>query len=299
MVATPALQRGLPGAALALILAHASPGAAQTDYYNTDAGRPVRIEDAHPTERYAFELQLAPLRLERAPGGLYHWEVEPELAYGILPYTHLEVGFPLLYRDVPGEGVGLGGIEVSALHNLNVETRTLPAFAVAAEALLPVGGYAPERVYPSVKGIATRTFGGSRVHLNAQYTFGSVQEETRLDAAARLSRDVVPPTDGEPAPAPGGPHAEVSRWMAGVAVDRVFPLRSMLLIGEVYAEQPLSPAEERAWNAGAGIRYQWSPRLALDAGVGTRLTGSERPWFVTFGSAYVFAVRSLIPGARR
>ena len=47
---------------------------AQTDYYNTDRGRPVQIEDAYPTERYAFELKLAPVRLERARGGLYRWE---------------------------------------------------------------------------------------------------------------------------------------------------------------------------------------------------------------------------------
>src|SRR5688500_4458202 len=61
------------------------PASAQTDYYNTDAGRPIRIEDAYATERYAFELQLAPLRLERSRGGVYNWGVEPEIAYGILP----------------------------------------------------------------------------------------------------------------------------------------------------------------------------------------------------------------------
>jgi len=34
----------------------------QTDYYNLDTNRPVLIEDAYPTERFAFELQLAPVR---------------------------------------------------------------------------------------------------------------------------------------------------------------------------------------------------------------------------------------------
>ena len=52
--------------ALAAMLPLASMRAdAQTDYYNTDAGRPVTVEDAFPVERYAFELQAAPLRLER------------------------------------------------------------------------------------------------------------------------------------------------------------------------------------------------------------------------------------------
>src|SRR5688572_14514941 len=90
---------GLPGAA-----------EAQTDYYNTDAGRPVLIEDAHPTERYAFELQLAPLRLERAAPGDYSWSVEPELAYGILARTHLEVGFPILYRDASASSSSRTGL---------------------------------------------------------------------------------------------------------------------------------------------------------------------------------------------
>lgn len=261
--------RTLTAAALALL---AQPLAAQTDYYNTDKGRPVRIEDAYAVERYAFELQLAPLRLERESGGAYHWEVAPELAYGILPRTQVEVGFPLAYRDggESGSQFGLSGIDVSVLHNLNVETSGLPAFAVAADVLLPVGGLAPDGVYPSLKGIATRTFSFARFHANGQYTLGST------------------PDAGEGA-------GEASRWMAGVAVDKTFPLRSMLVIGDVYVEQPLHEEEDLAWTAEAGVRYQLDPYFALDAGFGRRLTGDEQGWFVTFGAARAFAIRSLIP----
>jgi hypothetical protein len=46
---------------------------AQTDYFNTDRGRPLQVQDAIPIERYAFELQAAPLRwsrtAERVPCG--------------------------------------------------------------------------------------------------------------------------------------------------------------------------------------------------------------------------------------
>ncbi|HEX2092411.1 MAG TPA: hypothetical protein VHG28_08415, partial [Longimicrobiaceae bacterium] len=128
-------------AVLAAVVGAAGAGpagaAAQTDYYNTDAGRPLRVEDALPVERHAFELQLAPLRLERRGGGVYGWEVEPELAYGILPRTQLEVAFPLALEDAGGgsRSSGLAGVEVSSLHNLNTETATLPALAVAAEVL--------------------------------------------------------------------------------------------------------------------------------------------------------------------
>ena len=114
-----------------------SPGmvAAQTDYYNTDAGRPIRVEDATALERRGFELQAAPLRLERGRGGIYRWGIEPEIAYGILPRTQFEVGFPLVFVDAGANGqrtTGLAGIDVSVLHNFNTETR-LPAFAIAAE----------------------------------------------------------------------------------------------------------------------------------------------------------------------
>lgn len=285
------LGRGMGVAAsLLACLLMAYPLAAQTDYYNTDSGRPVRIEDAYATERYAFELKLAPLRLERAPGGVYHWGIEPEIAYGILPRTHIELGFPLAIVDAGREArqSGLAGIEISAMHNLNTETLTLPALAVRGDVLLPVGSLAPDRVYPAVTGIATRTYRWARFHVNAQYTFGAAPEE-----------DLLPPLppggDGETT-LPSGGH-EVSRWLAGVAVDRVFPLQALLVIADVYASQPLHAEEEIEWNAGAGVRYQINPYLAVDAGIGRRLTG-EPAWFVTFGSAYAFALRSLIPVPR-
>lgn len=259
-------------AVLASAVVLAPPAAAQTDYYNTDKGRPVTIEDAYPVERYAFELQLAPVRLERESGGVYHWEIAPELAYGILPRTQLEVGFPLSFVDAGGEGgtEGLAGIEIAALHNLNVETRTLPALAVAAEVLLPVGGLAPDRAYTSLKGIATRTFSWARFHVNGQYTLGSGAEE-------------------------GDEVGEASRWMAGIAVDRTLPLRSLLMTADVFAEQPLVDDEELAWTAEAGFRYQTSPQFNIDFGVGRRFAGGERGWSFTFGAAHAFAVRSLLP----
>ena len=253
-----------PALALALLLA-AAPAAAQTDYYNTDAGRPITVEDAYPIERRALEIQVAPLRLERARGGSYAWGIEPEVAVGLLPRTQLEVGFPLAYTDLGGgrRSTGLAGIEVAALHNLNVET-TIPALAVAGELLLPAGALGPERTHASVKGIATKTFAWARLHLNGQYTFGD-----EPDAAA---------DEG----AHGG--AELWRWMGGLAVDRTLPLESLLLTAELVARQPLAEEADVRWDTAAGARYQLSPRVALDGGAGYRLTG-DAGWFVTFGAA--------------
>ncbi len=262
-------------ASASLLIASGGTVAAQTDYYNLDAGRPVLSEDAYPVEFRAFELQAAPLRLERASGGQYHWSVEPELAWGVLPRLQIEVGFPTVYLDTDADTrkFGLAGIDASFLYNLNAETETLPGMAVAGDIALPVGGFAHASAYPSLKAIMTRTYSFARIHLNGRYTFGSapgVGDEIGVE--------------------------ELSRWVGSVAVDKTFPLKSMLFVGEVYARQPIESDRDVEWNAAAGIRYQLTPRLALDAGLGKVLVGEENSWHLTFGTAYAFAVRSLMPG---
>lgn len=272
----PAPLAALVAAAALALSATGRDAAAQTDYYNTDAGRPITIEDAYPVERRAVELQLAPLRLERARGGAYHWGVEPELAIGILPRTHVEVGLPLAFVEGGGRRTaGLAGIELSALHNFNVET-TIPALALVADVLIPAGALASDRAYPSLKGIATRTFPWARFHANAQYTFGAAPG--------------APAEGGVGGGATGdvGPGAvELSRWQAGMAVDRPFPLQSLLVTGELYARRPLRGGRDVEWNTGGGVRYQLSPRVAGDAGGGYRLTGDDRGWYATVGAAVV------------
>lgn len=259
---------GSLAAAVLLLITGAATAGAQTDYYNTDAGRPIAVEDAYPVERRAFELQLAPIRLERAAGGIYTWGIESEIAYGILPRTHVELGFPLAFRDGPAgtRSRGLAGIEVGVFHNLNVETM-IPALAVAGEAIFPAGPLAPARTYASAKGIATKTFSWARFHLNGQYTFGEAPDP--LEAA--------------------GAH-ELSRWMSGVAIDRTMPLRSMLVTGEVVARKPMRAGDDVVWEAATGLRYQYSPRVAVDGGIGRQLTGEAPAWSLTFGAAYAFGL---------
>jgi hypothetical protein len=255
-----------------LLVVAAHPAAAQTDYYNTDAGRPITIEDAYAIERRAVELQLAPLRLERARGARYRWGVEPEIAIGLLPRTQLGLGLPLAVVDGGGaERVsGLAGVELSALHTLNAESTTLPALGLGADVLIPAGGLGPERAYPSVKALATRTLPWARFHVNGQLTLGP-----RLAAAAAPGDDV------------GGGTVELSRWQAGLAIDRTLPLRSLLVTGELYTRRPLRTGADVEWNAGGGARYQLSPRVAGDAGAGYRLTGDDRGWYATVGAAVV------------
>lgn len=256
-----------------------SRAAAQIDFYNTDAGRPTQVEDAYALEYRGLEVQAAPFRLERARGGVYNFGIEPKLAVGFRPRTQLEVGLPVAYVDA-GAGrriSGIAGLDVSVLHNLNVETR-IPALGIAGDVLFPVGGLAPDRAYPSFKGIATKTFRVARVHVNGQYTLG-----TRLTAEGATGTGV--------GSVGAGPQVqELSRWLAGAAVDHTFPLQSLLVTGEVYARQPLRLGRAVEYNAAVGSRFQLTPRTALDGGVGRRLTGGDQGWFVTFGSAYAIGL---------
>ncbi len=251
---------------------------AQTDYYNTDRGRPIRIEDAYVTERYALELKLAPVRLERERGGAYNWGVDPEIAYGIFPRTQIEIGLPLVYREVGAQHQsGIAGLELSVMHNLNAETEGLPAIGFRADLLAPVGNLAPKRAYPSITGMMTRTSTWGRVHVNATLTGGSGLDASRAsDAGAE----------------------ELSRWLVGAAIDRTFPLRSTLITAEFYGRQPLIVGEPVEFNTGVGLRHQLTPTLALDGGFGRRLNGDAAGWYVTFGSAFAFGLSSLFPGGR-
>ncbi len=255
--------------ALTALAVLATRGGAQTDYYNTDRGRPLRIEDAFPVERRAFEIQGAPLRLERSAGGAYAWSVEPELAWGILPRMHVEIGVPLSVTDAgAARRAGVGGIHLSSLYNFNVETA-IPAFGVAAAALLPVGSQAPADPHVALTAIATRTLTWARFHVNASYTFGA-----------------APPAGAPPADEDG----EAERWAAGIAVDRTLPLRAALIGFEVLVQQPLHDADPRVLSVAGGVRHQVSPRWAVDAGLGARLTGNDRGWYATAGTAYAFGL---------
>lgn len=243
---------------------------AQTDYYNTDAGRPLQIEDAYAVERRALEIQAAPLRLERSRRGVYSWGIEPELAFGLFRRTQVEVGLPIAILDagVGGKSVGITGLDASVLYNLNTETR-IPALAIGASVLAPVGGLAAEETYTSVKGIATKTFRWARFHVNAQYTAGKAPGITGTTGTV------------------GAGATELSRWLGGIAVDKPFPLQSVLLSAELFTRQPLHDDEPLEWNAAVGTRVQLSPRVALDLGGGSRLSGDDKGWFATIGGAYV------------
>ncbi len=290
-------------AALALLLAiWAVPAAAQTDFLNTDGGRPLHVQDAMSVDWRAFELQFAPLSIERHRESQWLVSIEPELAFGLWPRTHVSIGLPLVSlpkpspavfqlfgrsagqarlsrsasipaRDViidpsvpsAGQTGGLAGVHLSVFHQLNVETR-IPALAVRGAVLLPAGPFGPARAIPSIMGIVTRTLpalGAVRVHGNASVAFGDAPETLGVGQFA----------------------AEEPRWMAGVSMDRAFPLQSTLIAVEAVAEQGMRADDVVRWRSGVGVRHQFSPRVVLDLGFGRQLTGADSHWSFTAGSA--------------
>jgi len=258
-----------------LLLATLVPGVltAQLDYRNLDDDRPVTIEDAYPLERHAFEL-LSSWRYARHPGRSGAHVFVAELEYGFLRNAHVGVKLPLAGLHALGRWEwGLSGLRVFGLYNLNTESPWLPALSVRVDGVFPVGELAGDRTRVSFKGIATRSFGRGRIHLNGGMSVG----EQNLLAAAEGAWD----------------------WYAGAAADHSFIRSSTLLVGELYAVR-YDASHPVELNAAAGIRYQWTPYTVLDVGVGRRLRKEGPEFELTFGVSRAFAIAGLMPkgGAR-
>ncbi len=262
------------GVALALALgALAAPAAvAQIDYRNLDDDRPVRVEDAYPAERYAFEF-LIPYSLERERGGGFVHASVLELEYGVIRNAHLGVKAPLAaVRQGGATEWGLSGLRVFALYNFNTEGPILPAFSLRTDVALPVGSLAGNETQAALKAILTRSWGRNRLHLNAAYRFGP---------------------DSAPAVVEG-----LERWWYGAALDRTLFRQSLLVVGEVYARRPVESAPVEV-NAALGLRWQWRPTTVLDIGVSRRLRDDVGPdYAVTFGISHAFAIAGLMPRGR-
>ncbi len=258
---------------LLLALLAALPGrlAAQIDYRNLDDDRPVLTEDAYPVERYAFEF-LLPYAFEAEPGGGQVHALVPEIEYGIVRNGQLGLKAPLArVRDAGDAEYGLAGLRLFGLYNLNSESRLLPALSARADLLLPVGSLGGDATRVSLKAIATRSWGLTRMHVNAAWTLG---EEAGLAAVE-----------------PG------ARWSYSLAADRTLFRQSALLVGEVAVRRSVRGAPVEV-NAAAGARYQWTPTTVLDLGVRRRLRAAGPDLAVTAGLSYAFALPGLMPRGR-
>lgn len=239
---------------------------AQTDFYNLDKERPLRVEDAYTAKRWAFEIQASPFTLSQDRDGVLRYQPSLELKHGLLPGLEASVGLGLdRVRDGSETHTSLGEADLSALLNLWVEGASLPAAGLRLTAHLPTESHHGTSL--EVKGILTRTLAGPvRVHLNGAWVLGDDATED---------------------------------WWAGGALDWVLPFHHTLLLVEGWMSEPVG-ANSRTLHSTAGARLQLSPTVVLDAGAGRGWSGDFRQdWTLTLGVTHEFGVRSLIPGGPR
>ncbi len=236
---------------------------AQIDYRNLDGHRPSRVEDAYPIERHAFEFSL-PYRLETGPGSVYSFT--PELAWGA--FRNGSVGVSVDWQWLRS-GVAARAPRVRSnaflLANLAGESPGRPALAVRADLASPLDGGGVGSASLTLGGIATRSWGLVRLHLNGGWTVAAPSD---------------PLLRSEP------------RWWAGLAVDRTLFRTSTLLIGELVAERAIGRSDPD-WTVGLGLRRQMTPTVVFD--VGAELVRGDRDRFgMTVGMSHAFAIAGLM-----
>lgn len=323
------MSRVRSSSALLLMVICAGEAAAQTQYFNLDAGRPTRVEDAVPVERYALDVQLAPARVERLDDGSFRWRVEPRLSFGALPFTEVTLRVPyggVRSRDSSGvRESGVTSIGVGVLRAFNLERTRVPAIAVALDAQLPVGPVSAPKPTYSARVLVTRSGSFGRVHLNvsggtysirvpgadqclgsepAGYGCGGFIPDppcSIVPAAARpgLARAAVcagsAVASRQAAAVTPPPRTHGVRWLTGIGVDHAFPLRSWLVAADIVAERLEGFQSEADVTAETGVRWQLTPRLVFDAGVARRITGATPASSVTFGLTFGAIVRPRPP----
>lgn len=265
------LFRPVPSMALLSVVGGVVPAAAQTDYRNLDGERPTFIADAYPIERWAFELAM-PWRFERtASGGSAHI-FGAELSYGLFRNGQIGVELPVAgVEQGLGTSWGLAGLRAFGLYNLTTESGAWPALSLRADLAMPVGANGGDATRAGLQLLATRSFGAQRVHVNVSAAAGP---------------------DG------GAAVESLPRWSAGAAVDRTFIRESLLLIGELYALSEGSNEPDQAI-ASIGARWQLTPTLVVDGGVGRRLSSAGPDLTVTLGLSHDFAISALLPSVPR
>jgi hypothetical protein len=253
----------------AAVLFASAPAAlgAQIDYRNSDRGRPTRVADAYPIERYGFEASL-PYRFTTGNGVTAH-VVAPELEYGIGRSLEVEVGLEWLASRT---GTAGGGSHVAAnvLYNPRRETLRWPALSVGVEVGHATAGSFPEGLTVVVNAFATRSVGRARLHLNGGWT-------------------AIDPDAAQNAISP--------QWWAGLGWDVTLYRTSTLLAAEVTVERDRA-GEPLGWAFGLAARRQLTPTVVLFAGAQQALRRVPGSSEVTIGLSRAFAIAGLLPRRR-
>ena len=260
-------------AALALATA-AHPANAQTPgFFNTDPGRPLKVEDASAVPRFALDHYVASDWQNGSGDSPSAWFIRPGLLFGLVPRTQVEVDATVaLKRSATDADAGLAGLRAAAQYTLNLERGILPTLAFEASMAFPVGD--AESAHSSVKTLATKTFHWGRLHVNSEALFG----DEPVTSPARLG---------------------LSRWQTGVAADRAFTRRGLLAGAEVVARQTLDPESSVQWSVGGGVSQQLTPSMTIDFAGALTFARSSRTFNVSIAFSRQVPFGAVMPGAGR
>lgn len=245
-----------------LVLGTASTETAAIDHKNLDEGRPLRLEDAYSISAGEFALEAgAGLRLERRRPDRGVFPIE--ILYGAAPNLQIGVGTTLLTTPHGLSGPEKSGdLALSGLYNFNQETISVPAFAAKVKLTLPTG-IESKGVDVGVKGIVTKSFDRLSLHFNGEYEFFTEAAPDQRDGRYKLVLGASYPI--------GAPQ-----------------FTRLTLIGDVFTEQSVQRGKANTVGTEIGVRYQLTPRLVWDVGVGTEFAGprDRAPFSFTTGFSF-------------
>jgi outer membrane putative beta-barrel porin/alpha-amylase len=243
------------------VLIGAGPATA-IDHKNLDENRPLRLEDAYSISSGEIAVEVGGgFRLARRGADQGFFPVE--VLYGAFPNFQLGVG-SILFTDPHevDEHPKSGDLHLSALYNFNQETISVPAFGLKLGLDLPTGvdarGFLVE-----VKGIITKSIERLSLHLNAGYEFLTDTRHDERDGRYEFALGFSYPV--------GAPQ-----------------FTRATLVGDVFAEQAAKRRESTIVGAELGMRYQLTPRIVWDVGVGTEFAGPADRSRVFFQTGFSF-----------
>jgi hypothetical protein len=246
------------------VVAMATGEVSAIDHTNLDEGRPLRLDDAYALAEGEIALEAGggfTLQRRGANRGVFPAEV----LYGAYPNLQVGVGTTLSTdpRDIDDRPKS-GDLQVSAVYNFNQETISLPALALKIGVDTPTGvgarGYGVE-----LKGIITKSIERLSLHLNAGYEFLTSTSRDERDGRYKLALSASYPI--------GAPQ-----------------FTRATLVGDVFAEQSTRRGESTFVGVEVGVRYQLTPRMVWDVGIGTEFAGPAQrsDLFLTTGFSFGF-----------
>ncbi len=232
---------------LVLALLGSADAAFAIDHTNLDEGRPLRLDDAYSIADGEIAIETgAGLTLSRR--GPNRGVFPAEILYGAYPNLQLGIGtsFSTDPHDIEDRPKS-GDLRLSGLYNFNQEAIELPAVAVKVGIDAPTGidarGFAIE-----LKGIVTKSIDRLSLHLNAGYELITSTRRDERDGRYRLALGASYPI--------GAPR-----------------FTRATLVADFFADRAARRGEPATVGAELGLRYQLSPRIVWDVGIGTEFAG--------------------------